>query len=132
MLDKIGVMVRTWWQRPHWFAEFWSSVVLVGFGVGAIMAPAALVEMRTFTVALKLMPEGAWGCATGAVGLFQFGALWADSRWLRAAAAAAATWLMAEIALCAVLSLPSPLAMFPLGFLGLNMFALARAAGNAR
>jgi hypothetical protein len=132
MFVRIGAAVRRWWQRPYWFPEMWSALVLIGFSVWSIAAPIPLADIPSFHAATRLMPQGAWEYMTGTVGMLQFGALLMDRRWLRGAAAAVATWLTGVISLGAVLSFSSPIDVFPLGFLGINIFAVLRAVGNAR
>lgn len=132
MLDKIVHMVRFWWMRPHWFAELWSSVVLVGFAGWSLIQPISSDAFKSFDAVVRIMPAECWSYATGVVGVAQFGALWADQRLLRGLAAFAATWLFSALSLGAITGFPSPMDVFPVGFLGINLFALLRAAGNAR
>lgn len=132
MLDKLVHMVQFWWRRPHWFAELWSSVVLVGFAGWSLVQPISSDAFKSFDAIVRVMPAECWSYATGLTGIIQFGALWADRRALRGIAALCSTWLFSALTIGAVMAFPSPIDVFPIGFLGINLFALLRAAGNAR
>lgn len=127
MIARIDEMWRTWWQRQHWFAEFWSAVTLMMLCVLAARDSAAVGTLPLFHEMSRVMSSNATASLAGLIGTSQIGALWVDSRWLRGVAAAMASCIFALISLSGVASDAAWI-----GFLGVNLFALIRAFGDAR
>lgn len=132
MLDRLTHMVRHWWRRPHWFPELYSAFAFMGFGAWSMVEPISTEALKSFDDIMRVMPAGCWSYTMITMGVAQFAALWADLRWLRGLAAFCATFLLALVSFGAVMAFPSPMDVFPISFVGINMFALVRAAGNAR
>jgi hypothetical protein len=120
-------------RRGHWWAEFWSALVAIGWGSASFVMNAEVRPIASNGVITSIMPGAAIELFALFVGAAQFITLVLDLRWPRAASAFFAGWFYGFIALGACASVGFYPNIIPFaGFVGINMFAVGRLCGNLR
>ncbi|MCQ8240502.1 hypothetical protein [Rhizosaccharibacter radicis] len=135
MLFSILDRLRSIYRREHWWAEAWSAVVLIGYGLTALRAtPDHLLALASSAGLAKLLPHGWWQVAVAVFGFYQLATLAVDWRWPRAVAAFFATFVAAWVTLDLFVygHGVQPGIWLGLGWVGVNMFATSRAVRGVR
>jgi hypothetical protein len=126
MAPVIGFLLKIM-RRPHWSAEAWSALVLVGWGVWNLAAPMRLQDAANYDIALKMFPTPLLELIAIVFGFGQIGALLLDKLVLRLIAAFACCLVYSMFCSTFLLS-PSipPGTVFVMGWVGVNMYAIIR------
>ncbi|OUI77939.1 hypothetical protein HK18_00900 [Commensalibacter intestini] len=77
MSIKLAKVLR---KRDHWFAEWWSSILLISVGIYGFCAPDSFIIQQSFIDGfLKIIPVHLWECLFVSIGFFQFLVLSSES-----------------------------------------------------
>lgn len=66
-------LVKVLRQRDHWFAEWWSSVLLISVGIYGLCSSDSFIIQQSFIDGfLQIIPVNLWECLFVGIGCFQF------------------------------------------------------------
>ena len=121
-------------QREHWWAEFWSGVVAVGWAMLNFFSSQDLSLLGSYRLLIAIQPELFWEGIATVLGIAQIAFLAADLRWPRLVAAAGCAWFYSVLAASIVFGAENLTPTWPLivGYVGINLFALGRLVANLR
>ncbi|GBQ92050.1 hypothetical protein AA23498_1350 [Acetobacter nitrogenifigens DSM 23921 = NBRC 105050] len=138
MIRRAHEYIRTILRREHWWAEAWSGIALIAFGMASMLqtreALHATPSTHNFFI---LLPNGLWQSLLVLSGSYQLAVLVAGFRnwrvWRGSAAANAAFWSL-WIAFSQVIYAfgYNPIVTFVFAWVGINLYALSRAIGGLR
>ncbi|AQS88287.1 hypothetical protein AA101099_1758 [Neoasaia chiangmaiensis NBRC 101099] len=138
MIRRAQEYLRLIIRREHWWAEAWSAIALLTFGLVSLRrthdALHATPSTHSFFI---LMPNGLWQCLLILGGAYQLAALSFETRWWRwwrGSAAALAAFFSAWVAVSQVIYTFgfNPIVLYVVAWCGVNLFALSRAFGGLR
>lgn len=112
------------WRQPHWWAETWSGIVMVGWSLSSLLG-TPLSDRPAYDALLTTAPALFWQIGGLAAGVSQLSFLLLNNRWLRAFAAALSGYLFT----CVMVSFarenhyPPAMALYG-GYVGINLMAM--------
>lgn len=121
-------------RREHWWAEFWSAVVAICWALQNTIDPASLSEVEYYQFLTKLMPEWVIELVSFVVGLFQLWALVLGHKTMARGIAGMLASIVYSFCLISFFmshDIP-PGWVFCAGWVGINVFAIARSAKGLR
>lgn len=124
---------RTLLRREHWWAEFYSALVVMLWAIQNWMLPQDLSAVSSFKFIVSVGPDRFWEGAAISVGLIQLSALMCDWRMARLCAAFFTCWFYCFLQFGIMqANHESQLLPFIAGYVGINLFAIIRATWNLR
>lgn len=123
IVNSVYSYLVTLWCQPHWWAEAWSSFVLVSWSLTFIFGSAT--DNPSYTALVNSAPVLFWDIAGLIAGSLQLAGLLLDNRWLRAFTAFVSSYLFTYL----MLSFTSQNHFYPSlsvygGFVGINIMAM--------
>lgn len=130
LADKWSELLR----REHWWAEFWSAAVAISWGMQNAVDPSALGDVESYRLLTKLMPELLLEGIAIVVGFIQLWALIFAHRSIARGAAGMLASIAYSFCLISFFMAPAipPGWVFCAGWVGINVFAIARSAKGLR
>ena len=116
-------------RREHWWAESWSAFVCIGWGLQNFFDGRDLVYVAAYRLIVGIVPEQALEISSFALGIFQGVSLVLDKPKWRLTAATGACMFYSLLVLSFMAANPAPPGLvLGAGWIGVNMFAVARLA----
>lgn len=123
LLASISTLIR----REHWWAELWSAIVAFLWGTQNFLAAQDLQVLAAYRVLSASFPPLFMELLGLAIGLGQAAALLSSSVIARGMMAGVACWFYSVLLLSFLAAgIPPPGLAFCAGWVGVNMFAVAR------
>lgn len=123
----IVAKVRSFVQREHAWAELWSGLVMIGWGVQSVFDNQVFSSLPAYSFAVRVVPERVLEIVAILLGVTQIWAIVAERIVIRTGAALCASWFYAML-LLSFLSVDVWPFGWPLGagWVGINVFAFGR------
>ena len=133
MVERVKNYIWQLFLSGHWWAEFWSAIVAIGWGIWNFCDPTSLIGFSNYKIISSLGSERFWECTAMCVGTLQFVTLVWNQRWPRALGAFGSCYFYTFFTLGFLMATPVPFGwVFAAGYAGSNVFALLRLVGNVK
>jgi hypothetical protein len=128
-----GGALRQAMYTEYRFVEFWSGVVIAGWGLWNMVDPHQLTSIPQYHLVNDIFPEAVIEVAAVFAGTYQVAAVVEGRGRPRVTAAFASSWFYSFFVYSFLSSTPEPAGiMFTVGWAGANVFATIRLIQGAR